>query len=283
MSAQTYHPITGLSLSTVRIRCNTQNGVATGTGFHYEFEVENPNKKGERQTIPALVTNKHVMDGASEMHVRFTLMPIGGSPRNDGTVDGEEHWDVVITDIQRAVLRHPDDEVDVCIMPMLAWLPPIKKGFHLKNFCIDKGMLLSQAERLALRPIETVVMLGCPNALWDEYHNRPIARRGITGSHALLRWNGRREFVVDIACFPGSSGSPVFLFEDNPVSGGKARLLGLLWGGPTYTVAGKIEVRPIQTSTENIPLTPSMMNLGYVVHADVLHDFVPLILERLRK
>ncbi len=55
-------------------------------------------------------------------------------------------------------------------------------------------------------------MVGYPVGLWDSVNNMPILRRGSTAT--LLDWTyeGRQEFVIDAACFPGSSGSPVFKY-----------------------------------------------------------------------
>ena len=44
-------------------------------------------------------------------------------------------------------------------------------------------------------------------------NNLPIIRRGITATPAFRDYCGRDEFLIDAACFPGSSGSPVFILN----------------------------------------------------------------------
>lgn len=70
-------------------------------------------------------------------------------------------------------------------------------------------------------------MIGYPNGLWDSVNNMPIVRRGTMATNISLNHNDKREFVIDAACFPGSSGSPVVLFN----KGGYADKKGNLnWG-----------------------------------------------------
>jgi len=57
-------------------------------------------------------------------------------------------------------------------------------------------------------------MIGYPNGLWDHVNNLPLIRRGITASHPGVDYqiegqNGPGVTVIDMACFPDSSGSPV--------------------------------------------------------------------------
>ena len=54
-------------------------------------------------------------------------------------------------------------------------------------------------------------MIGYPDGIWDSVNNLPVIRKGITATHPHISWNGKTEFLTDIASFPGSSGSPYFL------------------------------------------------------------------------
>lgn len=64
-----------------------------------------------------------------------------------------------------------------------------------------------------LSAVEEILMVGYPNGLWDSVNNYPLIRRGITASHPAVDFevDGVPTTVVDAACFPGSSGSPVIL------------------------------------------------------------------------
>jgi hypothetical protein len=76
-----------------------------------------------------------------------------------------------------------------------------------------------------------------------------------------------------LACFPGSSGSPVILHNEGAYSDKKGNivhgrtrtiLLGVLFSGPTMQADGKIVVRNIPTATEPVAQINLMMNLGYI-------------------
>ena|SRR5437870_8666261 len=115
-----------------------------------------------------------------------------------------------------------------------------------------------------------------PSGLWDSVNNSPLIRRGISATHPLVNYEGKKEFVIDAACFPGSSGSPVFLFEDGMyrsdansyTPGSRIALLGVLYAGPQFTAEGRLEARPIPHNFAPTPITSVPMNLGFVIHAD---------------
>lgn len=63
-----------LTYSTARIECKLQDGsIGTGTGFFFRFEVDN-------KFIPAIVTNKHVIEGAKRGMINFNLADQNGDP-----------------------------------------------------------------------------------------------------------------------------------------------------------------------------------------------------------
>lgn len=127
-----------------------------------------------------------------------------------------------------------------------------------------------------LDALEEVIMVGYPNGLWDAVNNKPIFRRGTTATHPNLDYLGKKEFVIDAACFPGSSGSPVFIYNKGttPVKSGgmlmkgRLKLLGVLYAGPYMTVTGNIITVDIPTSQTSMALTDTMINLGYVIKAE---------------
>ena len=110
-------------------------------------------------------------------------------------------------------------------------------------------------------------------------HNLPLVRSGIAATHPAVDYRGRRQGVVDMACFPGSSGSPVFLYDlvvyfDKPrgimKTGSRQALLGVLFAAPHHTREGTIVIRDIPTVATKrvpVPITSSMIHLGYYVKA----------------
>jgi hypothetical protein len=151
------------------------------------------------------------------------------------------------------------------------------KGFFRS---LGPSIVPSEAQLEQLSAVEDVLMIGYPNGLWDAVNNYPLIRRGITASHPAVDFdvNGVATTVVDVACFPGSSGSPVILHNHgiygdkrgNTVTGSRTIFLGVLFSGPVIQADGKIVIRNIPTTLETIAQVNLMMNLGYIVKSKEL-------------
>lgn len=151
-------------------------------------------------------------------------------------------------------------------------------------------MIPKHADLKSLDAIENVVMIGYPNGLWDSVNNMPIVRRGITATPVYLNYEGKREFVIDAACFPGSSGSPVLICDIGGYTDKKGTLnlghprimfLGILYAGPQLTVAGEIKIVTIphvQQRAVSISSIPN--NLGFIIKSECVLDFIPIIKDR---
>jgi len=274
MSENNLNPATVITLSTLRLECKNALGISTGTGFLFAF---NFSDLGNDKQAVAIITNKHVVEGAFELKTTITLMPKDNlKAMNDSCrVPNAEHKPVIISNPISRIAYHPNPDVDLCAIMISDLLSDIWSAHATRHTILGENWFLNEEQRSFLRAIEPIVMIGYPNGLWDEANNLPLVRSGLTGSHALLDWNNQKQFVVDSACFPGSSGSPVFLFQDGMFRNGSSyspgtmcALLGVPWGGPMFKVEGRIEQRPIPTGIADIPIMNTMMNLGYVVKAD---------------
>jgi len=126
---------------------------------------------------------------------------------------------------------------------------------------IDENLLPSEKLLGDLTALEEILMLGYPVGLWDTVNNMPIFRKGITATHPNLNYDGKDEFLIDAACYPGSSGSPVFLYnlgnysnrQGGTVIGTRIALPGILYAGPQFSVEGEIKVLPIPTQMKTCP------------------------------
>jgi hypothetical protein len=235
-----------------------------GTGFFYQVPIP------PTQNIPLLVTNKHVVDGASSiefvMHTAST-----GAKRPDGKVS----FRIPTSDW----VSHPDAKVDLCATS----IGPLVNAANPTPFfrTLNPSLVPSDDQLGELSAVEDILMVGYPNGLWDAANNYPLIRRGITASHPGVDFDveGVPVTVVDMACFPGSSGSPVILHNEGAYSDKKGNvvhgrkrtmLLGVLFSGPTMQADGKIVVRNIPTATEPVAQINLMMNLGYIVKSKEL-------------
>ena len=201
-------PAEQLAHSTVRIECDIAvGGVSTGTGFFYSL-----NRKGDEH-VPVIVTNKHVVAGSTNGRFLLTLQSADGGP------DIGAYKSFQLDGFQQRWVPHPDSNVDLCVMPIAPLLRDAL-ATNTKFFfaTLDKSLIPTSEEIGDMLGLENVMMVGYPNGLWDKTNNLPIFRKGVIATDYKRDWNGRKEFLIDAACFPGSSGSPVILFDVGGVS-----------------------------------------------------------------
>ncbi|TWB75270.1 trypsin-like peptidase [Nitrospirillum amazonense] len=233
--------------------------INTGTGFIFGYD------SGSNGSVPVLITNKHVVEGTKEIAIRLHTAK-KGEKKPSGSVNalipggGSGQW-----------YFHPDPNVDICAIIIGQVLGSDKVNAFYRMIKEENIPTQTQLESLDL--LEDVIMMGYPIGLSDELNNYPIIRRGITASHPAVRFNGKPIVVVDMACFPGSSGSPIFIYnrgfytdKNRNTTAGQDRLffLGILASGPVMKSSGEITMREIPTALTPVPLIDTMINLGYV-------------------
>jgi len=258
-----------IAFCTTRIECDTPKGKSTGTGFFYQCATQADTH------VPVIVTNKHVVANATRGRFHLT-------PQNDkDEPDYGKHFAVDL-DFTNRWIPHPDAGVDLCVLPLAPlWneRPETKKVFFRT---LNAATHIKPDELLESTALENIVMVGYPNGLWDAANNMPLMRRGVTASHIALDWNGKSEFLIDAACYPGSSGSPVFLLDiggyttrsgGTMIGPGRLRFLGVLYAGPQQMVTGEIRVVTVPTGVKPISESYVSINLGIVIKARRLNEF----------
>lgn len=257
---------------------NNVDSVSTGTGFFFQFTVDSAKKI----YAPVIITNKHVIKGYEKVRLFFRKaknnMPVYGQP-----------YIISIPNDSRYVVQHPDEKIDLVAIPIVPIIDQSKKFFSdIYYTSFDENFILNDSIlKVKFRSIEDVYMIGYPNGLWDERNNMPIVRKGITATSPHIDYNTRREFLVDIAMFKGSSGSPVILYsdratsaKDNPFSitvGTYVYLLGIIYREPLYSVEGK--AISITDSIYNANIKAQIpMNIGYVIKASEILEFKKLVI-----
>ena len=269
-----------LTYSTVRIECElAQGGMATGTGFFYRFA-----ENGDVY-VPAIVTNRHVVEGAKRGRLHLNLADSEGQPLS------RQYATFVIEDFNARWIPHPDEEVDLCVMPIAPLHLEAEQRGQAFFYVSLNGTLVPNREELSdLTAMEEVVMVGYPNGIWDSVNNMPVIRRGITATHPNLDYDGKQDFMIDAACFPGSSGSPVFLFNMGSyaaraggiVLGSRIKLSGVLYAGPQHLATGEIQIVNVPTVQRPVAYSSIPNNLGVVLKAHRLYDFDP-VFEQMRQ
>lgn len=264
-----------LTFITGRIECEIgPKKTSVGTGFFFDFGFD-----GDK-IIPVIVTNRHVIKGAKQGVFQLTRANDEGDP----IISNFEH--IRIGNFEPLWIPHPDANVDLCIMPLGPLLHSAQEKslrFFYRSF--NESLIPSEQALAELTALEEILMIGYPVGIWDSANNMPVFRKGITATHPNLNYEGRQEFLIDAACFPGSSGSPVLLYnlgtytnrQGGTVIGTRMHLLGILYAGPQYSVEGDIEIVPVPTEMKPIPVSRIPINLGLVIKARRLLDFKPIL------
>jgi len=259
-----------LMYSTVRIECEgADTAIYTGTGYFFLF------KENGIRSIPVVITNKHVVEGMKKGTLIFTIS-------KDKEPDDTNHVRLSLDKFESYWIKHPDENVDLCAISLVPFFNAAREqGIDIFYIPFSFSIVPGEKELNTLVAMEEIVMIGYPNGIWDEVNNKPIFRKGITATHPCFDYNGRKEFLIDAACFPGSSGSPVLIINDSPriekdgvLSLGSIRifLMGTLYAGPQYTSKGDIHIVKIPTSSKPIVLTDIPNNLGFVIKSERIRE-----------
>ncbi|WP_201715588.1 S1 family peptidase [Rossellomorea arthrocnemi] len=262
--------INELNYSTVRILADMGTFKSTGTGFIIRFVEQF--KEGKYLNVPCIVTNKHVIDGAKEITVRF----------HAGDGNGNRKSQCEFTVPTSLFFFHPNANVDLCAMPVAHLhlmaeeddIMPLYYGVSMKQ-------IPNSVEELnKYLPSEDVTIVGYPNGLWDEVNNFPISRKGTLATAPAVLYKGESQFLIDCAIYPGSSGSPVFsvkqLFNKETFQPFlSVKLLGVVFATYQHTVQGDFLIKDIPTSIDT--LIPN--HLGLVLNSLRIHELNEVISE----
>ncbi|EYT64760.1 hypothetical protein H489_0108300 [Curtobacterium flaccumfaciens UCD-AKU] len=266
-----------LFYSTVRIEAHLSGGaMATGTGFIYAV----PTSPDE--TAHFLVTNKHVVEGAESVSLYFLRADASG-----GHLLGKAYR-MDVTELAAGGFQpHPEEDIDVTVMPLQAVFEQAKKDSAPVYFkSINSSQVPSLQQIAELNAVEDVRFVGYPAGIYDKENFFPVIRRGTTASFLQHDYEGRPTFLIDASVFPGSSGSPVFIADEGwfntrtgVVFGSRVFLLGIVAAVHLSERAGRL----VETSTQNtttVPIVHDVLDLGVVYKSRTIDECVDLMLAR---
>lgn len=270
-----------LIYTTTRIVCSRTDGKASfGTGFFFNFCVD-PDAGTVR---PAIVTNKHVLEKVKEIVVVFNESDGASSPMPTG-----KHLSAKLIPNQNCqIIMHPYPKIDLCIITIAPILEIYaKQGIRLFYKALRKDLIVRESDYEAISEIEDVIFIGYPDTLYDSVNNRPIVRKGLTATSIKLDFEGRPEFLIDGAIYGGSSGSPVYLYQEGLINDGKNKFLigkkftflGVVSSVFKHRVAGEIGVADFPQPTV-MGISPDSFipnNLGVVIKANQLDIFEKIL------
>lgn len=265
--------------TTVRIATASETAKGSGTGFFLSLCNDG------RKNVPVIVTNKHVVEGSVEGEFRFTRGQVASPGEDLWEPDIGKFLDYHVSNFSQHWIMHPDPSVDLAVFPIAGLMEHAKaSGQPVYYRAFTTPDIADEPFFEGLTAIEDVLMVGYPIGLFDTANNHPIVRRGLTATPPSARFEGRNEFMIDCACFPGSSGSPIVLYNQfghfdksqNSFMMGQTRikLLGVLWGGPQYTSVGEVRAVPVPTQMPDFESSTRIpTNLGYCIRASELRWF----------
>jgi len=124
-----------------------------------------------------------------------------------------------------------------------------------------------------LSALEEVTFIGYPNGIYDSANKNALIRKGITSTPVWNNYLGKPNFLIDASVFPGSSGSPVFIFNQGsyPSSGG-------ITIGSRLLFVGVLESTLLRKEND---LDKSYLNLGIVINSVAFLDEINRFAEKI--
>ncbi len=229
-----------------------------------------------------LVTNKHVLEDVDELRVQF----IRATPNGTQPLLGQPAT-VTIERFNVGLWKgHPDPAVDVAAIPIGRWLEGLEAIGH-QPFLRSVGPEIAADARTwqNFDAIEEVTFFGYPSGIFDTANLLPVARRGVTATPITLDYRGEPAFLIDASVFPGSSGSPVFIFNQGiyfdrrrnaNIAGSRIFFLGVLAAVHVRQVQGSIAAAlPANLAVQ----TEETLDLGIVYKAAAVDAVADLYLK----
>jgi len=265
--------------STIRIDAHNGKTGSIGTGFLFQV-------KREENEFLFIITNRHVVEGCTAAKFSLTRAkgnePAIGKRTNINIPNDFDEW-----------WQFPNDpNVDLAVAPFAALLRYVERG-RWKIFCpaVPEDTIPNRTVLSILDCLEPIFFVGYPTGLYDHKNNLPIFRQGTTATPLEIDFEGKKQFLIDAAVFPGSSGSPVFWYPVgrnlSEITGGlylEAQrsffFLGILTGGFIQEEKGSIVRIPIPTTLPAQFEYHQMINLGWVIKASVIVDFIDELIRK---
>lgn len=243
--------------------------VSSGTGFYYFFNDTFADENGNTNELGTarigIVTNKHVVNGIEQIKYFFNSSVEG--------VPGYEAQEISVSLNKDSVIFHPNPNIDLCVIMADSLIESIRStGRKLHLYPVRKIIRRTHEQFKEMETIQNLIMIGYPRGIWDSVNNLPIIRSGINATPLYENYQGEPNFAVDIALYPGSSGSPVFIYDkgfylddNNFTHGNRLIFVGVISSG--HVTNHIIESVSIQ----------EMLHIGIAIKASELDVFEELI------
>ena len=251
---------TQLLYTTVPIFAQKQdNSITSGTGFIFSLI------EGEGTSIPLLLTNYHVLENAI---AGFVELHIGenGRPTNKS----------IRVQFDRSIISgNRLGDLDIIAVPLASTLIDThNKGIEIFFRSVDQNMIPTVEQMNNLAAIENITFIGYPSSIYDEKNKLSVVRQGITATPIWNDFKGEEAILIDAGVFPGSSGSPVFIFNqgsypttDGITIGNRLLFVGII----------------TQTMLTNDKYGRDYLNLGKVINSRAMYRELEVLIQKLKK
>lgn len=268
-----------LLYTTTKIINKTINGeIKHSTGFLYNFKTK------DKHIVRTIITCKHCIENYSELECNFCIDNGYSNP-----IDFLPFKLLFNSDTSHLIIKHDKYDLAAIIFSIdnKIFISGNTQPFYLS---LENDQIPSQTSINNMSYIEDILMIGYPQGIYDDFNNKPIVRKGITATAIQLDFKNKPEFLIDIATFHGSSGSPVFYyssppyFEENAFVPGnpKLYLLGMFIGG-WEEITNQPTKRKLITEDKSIDakiLLPN--NIGFVLKSSVFEELNDVIYQRIK-
>ena len=263
-----------LLFATLRIEADSQ--VGTGCIINHKWAED---KEGL-----FLITNKHVVEGTSQGRLTFTLAePTGWAPALGKSTQvnlSENAWKWT---------THPVPNIDIAASPLGSVIEHLgDNGEYVYFRSIPTDIIPEQETLENLDAVEEVLFVGYPRGIFDRANNLPIFRKGTTATPLSVDYEARPVFLIDASVFPGSSGSPVFIYnkqfwisrdKELPRSN-STFFLGVLSSVYDYEVNGSLSFEEVTAAVKPVVRTRQMIDLGIVHKARTVVETIEHLLRQ---
>lgn len=233
------------------------NELSTGTGFIFSVVKE------DNSSIPMLITNYHVLQGAELGYFELHLAENGVPTKNT----------IKISFDKNIINNNKLGDLDLMAVPLATTFNSLaSSNISLFYRTIDQNMLPTQELVKDFSSIEDVCFVGYPCGLYDKINKLPVIRQGITATPIWNNFDGRPIFLIDGGVFPGSSGSPVFIYnrgsystKDGIVIGSRLLFIGVI----------------SETLLKNEDKSKAYLNLGCVINSNDMYIELKKLINKL--
>jgi hypothetical protein len=157
-----------LAHCTVHIVTQLKDRSNPGTAFLLNLRID------EDKVELLLITNKHIIEDSLNCSIYLSQMEDGkrcGGWKEILLPSGLSNWTC-----------HPDAAIDLVALPIQTHLEWVEQGNGLRlcRSAITEEMIATFADLATMPFAEEILVIGYPNALWDEENNLPLFSKGLT-------------------------------------------------------------------------------------------------------